>query len=130
MSSETSQEIRSKVTNEGTIEISIASVDKPKPSNDEVLIKIGAAPINPSDLGLLLSFAADLNTINVTGSGDETVTSMKIHPALIGTMRPRLEKPMPVGNEGAGLVEDAGANVKDLIGKTVGLAGGAMYSQY
>ena len=111
MSSETSQEIRSKVTNEGTIEISIASVDKPKPSNDEVLIKIGAAPINPSDLGLLLSFAADLNTINVT-------------------MRPRLEKPMPVGNEGAGLVEDAGANVKDLIGKTVGLAGGAMYSQY
>ncbi len=37
---------------------------------------------------------------------------------------------MQVGNEGAGVIVDAGENVKELIGKTVGLAGGAMYSQY
>ncbi|MFQ3340312.1 MAG: NADPH2:quinone reductase [Gammaproteobacteria bacterium] len=130
MSDQTSNEIRSKVTSEGNIEISIATVAKPIPSDDEVLIRVEAAPINPSDLGLLLSFAADLTSINVSGSGDETVTTMKIHPALMGSMKPRLDESMQVGNEGAGVIVDAGVNAKDLIGKTVGLAGGAMYSQY
>ena len=130
MSDQTSKEIRSKVTSEGNIEISIATVAKPIPSNDEVLIRVEAAPINPSDLGLLLSFAADLSTINVTGSGDETITSIKIHPGLIGAMKPRLDESMQVGNEGSGVILDAGANAKGLIGKTVGLAGGSMYSQY
>ena len=130
MSEQTSKEIISTVTSAGDITISIANVAMPKPSDNEVLIKVEAAPINPSDLGLLLSFAADLESINVSGSGDDTVTSMKIHPALMGAMKPRLDQSMPVGNEGAGIIEDAGANAKHLIGKTVGVAGGAMYSQY
>ena len=130
MSEQISKEIRSKVTSDGNIEISIAKTDKPVPTDDQVLIEVQASPINPSDLGLLLSFAADLETINVSGSGDDTVTTMKIHPALMGAMKPRLDESMPVGNEGAGVIVDAGANAKDLIGKTVGLAGGAMYSQY
>jgi NADPH2:quinone reductase len=102
----------------------------PVPSDDEVLIKVGASPINPSDLALLLSFAADMDTISTTGSGDNTVTTIKIHPAMMGAMKPRLNESMQVGNEGSGVVVDAGANAKELIGKTVGLAGGAMYSQY
>ena len=130
MSDNSSKEIRSMVTSGGNIEISIANVEMPIPGDDEVLIEVHAAPINPSDLGLLLSFAADLSTINVSGSGDETVTSMKIHPALMGAMKPRIDESMPVGNEGSGIVIDAGANAKELIGKTVGLAGGSMYSQY
>ena len=130
MSEQNSKEIRSKVTEDGEIEISIATVKKPTPAEDEVLIRVEAAPINPSDLGLLLSFAADLSSIRVSGDGDQTVTSMKIHPALMNAMKPRLGQSMPVGNEGAGVVEDAGANAKELIGKTVGLAGGAMYSKY
>ena len=130
MSDNSSKEIRSMVTSDGNIEISIAKVEMPIPGDDEVLIEVHAAPINPSDLGLLLSFAADLSAINVSGSGDETVTSMKIHPALMGAMKPRIDESMPVGNEGSGIVIDAGANAKELIGKTVGLAGGSMYSQY
>ena len=130
MSDQTSKEIRSKVTSEGNIEISIATVAKPIPSDDEVLIRVEAAPINPSDLGLLLSFGADLTSINVTGSGDETVASMKIHPGLMGAMKPRLDESMQVGNEGSGVIVEAGVNAKNLIGKTVGLAGGSMYSQY
>ena len=130
MSENISKEIRSTVTSEGNIELSITKAERPIPSADEVLIKVEAAPINPSDLGLLLSFAADLSSISTSGSEDETVTSMKIHPALMGSMKPRLDQSMQAGNEGAGVIVDAGENVKELIGKTVGLAGGAMYSQY
>lgn len=130
MSESHSKEIRSKVTSEGNIELSITQAELPIPSADEVLIKVEAAPINPSDLGLLLSFAADLSSITTSGSEDETVTSMKIHPALMGSMKPRLDQSMQAGNEGAGVIVDAGENVKEFIGKTVGLAGGAMYSQY
>ncbi len=130
MSQESSKEIRSNVTSDGNIEISIASVDKPTPQENEVLIKVGASPINPSDLGLLISFAADLSTLNVSGTGDQTVASMKIHEGLMKTMTPRLDQSMTVGNEGGGIIEDAGEGAKELIGKTVGVAGGAMYSQY
>ena len=130
MSDNISKEIRSTVTSEGNIELSITQAELPIPSADEVLIKVEAAPINPSDLGLLLSFAADLSSISTSGKEDETVTSMKIHPALMGSMKPRLDQSMQAGNEGAGVIVNAGENVKELIGKTVGLAGGAMYSQY
>jgi NADPH2:quinone reductase len=130
MSEQYSKEIRSKATSDGNIELSIAKVEKPVPGEDEVLIEVQASPINPSDLGLLLSFAADVQNINVTGSGDDTVATMPVHPALMGSLKPRLDESMPVGNEGAGVIIDAGINAKDLIGKTVGLAGGAMYSQY
>jgi NADPH2:quinone reductase len=130
MSKEFSKEIRSNVTSDGNIEISIASVEKPVPAENEVLIKVEASPINPSDLGLLISFAADLDSLNVSGSGDETVAKMKVHPGLMKAMTPRLDQSMKVGNEGGGVIEDAGADAKQLIGKTVGVAGGAMYSQY
>ena len=130
MSEQYSKEIRSKATSDGNIELSIAKVEKPVPGDDEVLIEVQASPINPSDLGLLLSFAADVQNVNVTGSGDDTVATMPVHPALMGSLKPRLDESMPVGNEGAGIIIDAGINAKDLIGKTVGLAGGAMYSQY
>ena len=125
-----SKEIRSEITSEGKLKLSIATSDVPIPGDDEVLIKVEASPINPSDLGLLISFAADLDSISSSGSGDETVTTMGIHPGLMQSMKPRLDKSMQVGNEGGGVIVDAGKNVKDLIGKTVGVAGGAMYSQY
>jgi len=130
LSQENSKEIRSNVTSDGNIEISIASVEKPRPAENEVLIKVEASPINPSDLGLLISFAADLDSLNVTGSGDETVAKMKVHPGLMKAMAPRLDQSMKVGNEGGGVIEGAGTGAEDLIGKTVGVAGGAMYSQY
>ena len=130
MTQETCREIRTEITSEGKLHLSIATVDKPTPKDDEVLIKVEAAPINPSDLALLLSFASDPSTLTVSGSGDETVATMDIHKGLMKAMTPRLDQSMQAGNEGAGVIVDAGENVKELIGKTVGLAGGAMYSQY
>lgn len=130
MTQETSREIRSEITSEGKLHISIATVEKPTPKEDEVLIKVEAAPINPSDLALLVSFASDPTTLSVSGSGNETVATMDIHKGLMKAMTPRLDQSMQVGNEGAGVVEAAGADAQHLIGKTVGVAGGAMYSEY
>ena len=125
-----SKEIRSTVTSEGNVELSIVKVDTPTPTDDEVLIEILAAPINPSDLALLTTFGGDLSNINISGSGEDTVASMKVHPAVMKSMKSRMDKSMAAGNEGAGVVVDAGVNAKGLIGKTVGLAGGSMYAQY
>ena len=125
-----SKEIRSTVTSDGNVELSIVTVDTPTPADDEVLIEILAAPINPSDLALLTTFGGDLSNINIHGTGDDTVASMKVHPAVMRSMKSRMDKSMSAGNEGAGVVVDAGVNAKSLIGKTVGLAGGSMYAQY
>ena len=125
-----SKEIRSTVTSDCNVELSIVKVDTPTPTDDEVLIEILAAPINPSDLALLTTFGGDLTNINISGSGDDTVASMKVHPAVMKSMKSRMDKSMAAGNEGAGVVVDAGVNAKGLIGKTVGLAGGSMYAQY
>ena len=125
-----SKEIRSEITSEGKLNLSIVTSDVPNPGDDDVLIKVEASPINPSDLGLLISFAADLDSISSQGSGEDTVTTLGIHPGLMQSMKPRIDKSMKVGNEGGGVIVDAGKNVKNLIGKTVGVAGGAMYSQY
>ena len=130
MSENISKEIRSTLTPEGFIELSIATTKKPVPLEHEVLVKVEASPINPSDLGLLISFAADLESLNTQGSGDNTLTSMRVHPALMGTMKSRLNQAMPVGNEGAGVIEASGSNSTTLIGKLAGVAGGAMYSQF
>ncbi|MBA58976.1 MAG: NADH oxidase [Gammaproteobacteria bacterium] len=130
MADKISKEIRSTVTAEGEIEISIAHAEKPQPGENEVLIRVEASPVNPSDLGLLISFAADLDSLSVSGSGESTVAKMKIHKGLMKAVKPRIGQSMKVGNEGGGVIEDAGSSAKDLIGKTVGLAGGAMYSQY
>ena len=130
MSDNSSKEIRSTLTNEGILELSIVNVERPVPGDDEVLLKIEASPINPSDLALLITFAADLDSLSVSGEGDQTVASIKLHPGLLGALKPRMGQSMQVGNEGGGVVIDAGVNAKHLIGKTVGVAGGAMYSQY
>ena len=124
-----SKEIRSTVTSDGNVELSIVKVDTPTPTNGSI-DQILASPINPSDLALLTTFGGDLSNINISGSGDDTVASMKVHPAVMRSMKSRIDKSMPAGNEGAGVVVDAGVNAKDLIGKTVGLAGGSMYAQY
>lgn len=130
MSMQTSKEIRSTVTSDGTVEISIVNAAVPVPSENEVLIKVEAAPINPSDLALLISFAADLDSIELSGADEASKTTIKIRPGLMAALKGRVDQPLSAGNEGAGIVVGAGKKATALIGKTVGVAGGSMYSQY
>jgi NADPH:quinone reductase-like Zn-dependent oxidoreductase len=127
----TGLQLRSLLKASGELELSLAKVPIPKPAADEILVRIEASPINPSDLGLLLG-PADLSTAKVTGEGDEAVVTAKIPPQLMRAMAGRLDQSLPVGNEGAGVVVDAGASpeAQALVGRTVAILGGAMYAQY
>jgi NADPH:quinone reductase-like Zn-dependent oxidoreductase len=127
----TGLELRSLIKKSGELEISLASVPIPEPGPDEVLVRVEASPINPSDLGLLVG-AADMSTAKASGSGDATVVTAKVPEGAMKVMAGRLDESMPVGNEGAGVVIKTGSSdaAKALMGKTVAMIGGAMYAQY
>ncbi|MBL6689664.1 MAG: zinc-binding dehydrogenase [Pseudomonadales bacterium] len=124
-------QLQSLVTKEGTLELSLAKVPVPVPGEDEVLVRVEAAPINPSDLGLLFGMA-DMTTASASGSGDSPVITATIPEGLRKIVAARAGQPMPVGNEGGGVVVDAGSSpeAQALLGKTVGILGGAMYTQF
>src|SRR5689334_13262474 len=125
------RQLRSTVKKEGILELSLARVPTPEPKPDEVVVRVEASPINPSDLGLLTG-AADLSTAKVSGTKDSPVVIAKVPEGGMKAMAGRLDESMPVGNEGAGVVIKTGSSdaAKALMGKTVSMIGGAMYAQY
>ena len=127
----TGQQLRSLVTADGMLELSLATVEVPEPGPDEVLIRVEAAPINPSDLGLLLA-GADLSTASASGTPEQPVITAEVPGPALRTAAGRLGQSLPVGNEGAGTVIGAGSSerARSLAGRTVAAAGGGMYGQY
>ena len=124
-------QLRSLIKKSGELEISLLNVPTPEPKPEEVVVRVEATPINPSDLGLLTG-AADLSTAKVSGTKDSPVVTAKVPEAAMRAMAGRLDESMPVGNEGAGVVIHTGSSdaAKALMGKTVSMIGGAMYAQY
>jgi NADPH2:quinone reductase len=124
-------QLRSTVKKEGVLEISLVDVPIPTPKEDEVVVRVEASPINPSDLGLLFG-PADMSTVQVSGTADHPVVTARIPPQLMPSVAGRVDQPMPVGNEAAGVVVMAGASptAQALMGKTVAMFGGAMYAQF
>lgn len=118
-------QLRSTVKPDGVLELSLATVPTPAPQADEVVVRVDATPINPSDIGLLLA-GADPSTMERAGD----VVRATLPPEVMRMMAARVGQELPVGNEGAGVVVAAGANVQDWLGKTVSVIGGAMYAQY
>src|SRR6186713_1862831 len=124
-------QLRSLLKKSGELELSLVDVPTPEPADDEVVVRVEATPINPSDLGLLIG-PADMSTAKVSGSADAPVITAKMPEAALRMMAARLDQSLPVGNEGAGVVIRTGASdaAKALMGKTVSMIGGAMYTQY
>ena len=127
----TGLQLRSLVKASGELELSLQSVTTPQPAPDEVVVRIEATPINPSDIGLLFG-AADIGTATQLGPPAQPVVTMRISEQAMKGMLARVGQSMPVGNEGAGVVVAAGASpeAQALLGKTVAVIGGAMYAQY
>jgi NADPH2:quinone reductase len=127
----TALQLRSLVKKSGELELSLQSVPVPQPQDDEVLVRIEATPINPSDLVLLFG-PADLSTAKASGTAAHPVVTATVPEKMMRGLAGRLDESMPVGNEGAGVVVKAGASpeAQALLGKTVAVIGGAMYAQY
>ena len=127
----TGLQLRSLVKPEGVLEISLVDEPVPTPGADEVVVRVDATPINPSDIGLLFG-AGDTATATASGTAKHPVVTLQIPAPAMKAMAGRLGQAMPVGNEGAGTVVAAGASAaaQALLGKTVAVLAGAMYSQY
>jgi NADPH:quinone reductase-like Zn-dependent oxidoreductase len=127
----TGLQLRSLIKTSGELEISLVNVPIPEPAEDEIVVRVEATPINPSDLGLLTG-AADLSTAKVSGTRESPVVTAKVPEAGMRAMAGRMDESMPVGNEGAGVVVKTGSSdaAKALMGKMVAMIGGAMYAQY
>jgi NADPH:quinone reductase-like Zn-dependent oxidoreductase len=124
-------ELRSLVTSHGTLELSLHEAPIPIPSANEVLVRVEASPINPSDLGLLLA-GADMTAAHVAGTPERPVVTAPLTENVRRALSARVDRSVPVGNEGAGTVVAAGSSptAQAVLGRTVAMAGGSMYAQY
>ena len=124
-------QLRSRIKPTEEIELSLVEVDIAPPAADQVVVRIEATPINPSDLGLLVG-PADVATARASGSSERPIVTMTLPPTAMRSLAARVDKSMPVGNEGAGVVIAAGESpaAQALLGRTVAIMGGAMYAQY
>ncbi len=127
----TALQLRSLVRDDQQVELFLETVEVPEPGPGEVVVRVEAAPINPSDLGLLLA-GADVTAAVSSGPTGRPVVTAPLPDAAMRAMKQRVGIPMPVGNEGAGTVVAAGSSAAAwaLLGKTVAAAGGGMYAQY
>ena len=123
-------ELRSTVGDDATVTVALRHTEVRAPGDDQVVVRVDAAPINPSDLGMLLA-GADLATA-IALEGDLPAVRLELTPGVFAAQSGRLGQPMPVGNEGGGVVVAAGASdaAQALLGKTVGFVSGNSYSQY
>jgi NADPH:quinone reductase len=117
--------LRSTISSSGELRLELAERDVPAPGASEVVVAVEASPINPSDLGVLLGAVAP-DTLRADGSD----LVGRVPPAALALYRDRLDKPLPVGNEGAGTVVAAGPEAAGLIGRRVALFGGQMWADY
>jgi NADPH:quinone reductase len=121
----------SQISEGGELKVFFEKRPMPEPQDHEVLIKVLATPINPSDLGLLFG-AANMSTSRASEANGMPALIANVPDKAMRAMQGRMGQALPIGNEGCGLVVAAGASeaAQALMGKTVALAGGELYGEY
>jgi NADPH:quinone reductase-like Zn-dependent oxidoreductase len=127
----TGLQLRSLVKDDNSLELSLVDVETPEPGPDEILVRVEAAPLNPSDLALLFG-PADMTTAVASGTPERPLVTADIPEKFMNMVAARVGESLAVGNEAAGVVIGAGSSdaAQALMGKTVGIIGGEMYGQY
>jgi NADPH:quinone reductase-like Zn-dependent oxidoreductase len=124
-----SKQLFSTISSKGELSFSLVETDVPKPKPHEIIVKMEAAPINPSDMWPMFG-PADLREASL--SDDGKTLKAPVHETMLARIKPRLDQTLPVGNEGAGTVVAAGVSpqAQSLIGKTVAVLTGASFAEY
>ncbi len=124
-------ELRSTLSDDGIVTLAVRRAAVDAPHDDQVVVRVEAAPINPSDLGMLLA-GGDAEAAIAAGDGMHPAVAVPVSAGVLAAQRARIGKPMPVGNEGAGVVIAAGASdaAQGLVGRVVGFLSGNAYGQY
>jgi len=127
----TYQQMLSTVTAEAQLRMELVEQEMPTPKTGEILVRVEATPVNPSDLGVMFGWT-DMTAASTLGSGTASQLTAGVSPQGMQVMKARIDQNLPVGNEGAGTVVAAGDDEysQSLIGKTVAIMGGGMYAQY
>lgn len=121
----------STISDDNKLTLSLQDIDMPQPGADEVVVRIEAAPLNPSDFGVMFS-AADMSTAVQSGTEQDPIVTADVPAKFMPALKKRVNKDTPVGNEGAGTVVAAGSSAaaQALMGKMVAVIGGGTYRQY
>jgi NADPH2:quinone reductase len=124
-------ELRSTLSSDGIVTLAVRRTDVPAPDDDQVVVRVEAAPVNPSDLGMLFA-GGDVDASLAAGDGVYPAVAVPVEAAVLAAQRARLDKAMPVGNEGGGVVVAAGASpdAQALLGRVVGFLSGNAYAEY
>ncbi|MGR3982075.1 MULTISPECIES: zinc-binding dehydrogenase [Pseudoalteromonas] len=124
-------QLTSTISEDNKLTLALRNIDMPQPGADEVVIRIEATPLNPSDLGVLFS-AADMSSAKQTGTEQNPVITADVPAQFMPSLKTRVGKATPVGNEGAGTVVAAGSSpaAQALMGKTVAVIGGGTYRKF
>ena len=121
----TGKQLTTQLDADGTLTLQLNDKTWDEPKAGQVLIKVEATPINPSDLGLLFASA---DTENAQYSPGKVVAKMPDNATR--AMKARHGMAMPAGNEAAGTVVAAGAGAESLMGKRVACVPGSAYASY
>jgi NADPH:quinone reductase len=116
----TTLEIRSRISREGELKLWLEEVPLPRPCPNELVVRVEAAPLNPSDQILMLG-SVDLTTLRASGTVNRPIIEGRVAPERLAVMSGRLDQALSAGNEGAGTVIAAGNDVTSLIGRVVAI---------
>jgi NADPH:quinone reductase len=123
-------ELRTRITSNGELNLWLEETPVTEPGPDDVVIQIEAAPLNPSDIILLLG-PTDLSTMKAGGTSARPTLTASVPGSMLAGLKARLDQALPAGNEGAGVVVAAGSHAQHLLGRTVAARSAhGMYAQF
>ncbi len=127
----TGLQLTSTLAPDGVLTLELRDVPIPAPGPGQVVVRVEATPVNPSDLITLLP-GADAAEAEYSLAGESPRVTVRLAPHIAAAFQGRFSQPLAVGLEGAGTVVAAGDDARHLLGKRVAVLSLArgLFAQY